>query len=295
MKEIVIISGKGGTGKTSICASYAWLGGKDVVVADCDVDAADMHLLLKPDYAHSEDFYSGQLAKIDLKLCNGCGECESICRFDAISSINGNFSINEIDCEGCGYCSTICPEKAIIMKDTKAGQFFISQTRINNTLVHARLDIAAENSGKLVTKVKKETQKLAKDTEIPYIIVDGSPGIGCPVIASLTGADFAVIVTEPTIAGFHDLKRVYELITNFRIKTGCIINKADLNKKMKKEIQKYLDEKKIILLAEFPYDDIFTEAITSGKTIVEYANGKIKSLIMQSWEKIKKNASLENL
>ena len=181
------------------------------------------------------------------------------------------------------------------MKDTKAGQFFISQTRMNNTLVHAKLDIAAENSGKLVTKVKKETQKLAKDTETPYIIVDGSPGIGCPVIASLTGADFAVIVTEPTIAGFHDMTRVYELLTNFKIKTGCIINKADLNKNMKKEIQKYLDEKEIILLAEFPYDDIFTEAITNGKTVVEYTNGKIKSLIMQSWEKIKKNASLENL
>jgi len=288
MKEIVIISGKGGTGKTSIIASFAWLERNDVVVADCDVDAANMHLLLNPDFDYPEDFYSGQKANIDQIACSGCGKCIDVCRFDAISTINTNYNVNEIDCEGCGYCAIICPEKAIKMNETLSGKFYISQTRLKNSLVHARLKIAADNSGKLVTKVKNEAQKLVKKENKTYLLVDGAPGIGCTVIASITGANFVVIVTEPTIAGLHDMKRVHQLIQNFKIKAGCIINKADLNISISKKIKDYLKINNIKLLAEFPYDNSFTEAITSGKTIIEYDKGEISALINQSWEKIKK-------
>lgn len=288
MKEIVIISGKGGTGKTSITASFGYLGGSDVIIADCDVDAADIHLLLEADHGHSEDFYSGEVAIINNEKCSKCGECGIVCRFDAVHLVNNEFTIFEMNCEGCGYCYNICPAGAIEKRENLAGKFYISKTRLNNTLVHAKLNIAAENSGKLVSKVKKEAKLLAEKTKIPYIIIDGSPGIGCPVIASLTGADFSVIVTEPTVSGLHDMKRVYELIKRFGIKSGCIINKADLNKNITDEIKVFMQEKGIILLAELPYNNVFSRAIISGKTVVEYDTGNIiRKQISKSWEKIK--------
>lgn len=288
MKEIVIISGKGGTGKTSITASLAYLAQRDAVIADCDVDAADMHLLLMPDRSYSEDFYSGKMASIDSALCTNCGACKEICRFDAIPVIDGKHLINEIDCEGCGYCAKICPVDAIKMNDNLTGKFYISNTCMNNKLVHAELGIAAENSGKLVSKVRQEAQTLAKKTATPYVIIDGSPGIGCPVIASITGADFVIIVTEPTISGFHDLCRVSELVKKFKIQAGCIINKSDLNIDVTEKIKEYIVEEEIELLAELPYDDAFTGAITSGVTVVEYAgDSAIKSTLINSWNKIK--------
>ncbi len=286
MKEIVVISGKGGTGKTSITASFAVLGGKDVVVADCDVDAADMHLLLKPDFAYKEKFYSGKVAEIIQDECIKCGKCKDVCRFDAVPIIDDNYVIDELNCEGCGYCSYVCPTDAIIMKDSLSGDFFISKTRIGNTLVHAKLAIAADNSGKLVTQVRTEAKKIAEENNIPYIIADGSPGIGCPVVASVTGSNLVVIVTEPTVSGLHDMSRVAELISKFGIKSVCIINKADLNRNITIGIREFLDNKKIPLIAELPYDLAFADAITAGKTIVEHNDGIIKSTIEESWKKI---------
>ncbi len=286
-KEVVVVSGKGGTGKTSITASYAYLGGKDVVVADCDVDAADMHLLLQPDLKKAEDFYSGLMAKIDQDKCNQCGICSDKCRFDAIPIVDGEYIIDQLSCEGCGYCALLCPTEAITMEDQNVGQWYISDTRVENTLVHARLGIGAENSGKLVTKVKNEAKRIAEENLNSLIIVDGSPGIGCPVVSSLSGANFVVLVTEPTISGIHDLKRVHELVKKFHLKAGCIINKADLNNEVTDQILNFLRQENIVHIANFPYDETFTEAMTNGKTIVEYGNGTLSRLLIDSWEKIK--------
>ncbi len=288
MKEIVIISGKGGTGKTSITAALAYLAKTEAIIADCDIDAADMHLLLKPDFANAEDFYSGKIAKINLNKCIQCGECKAVCRFGAIQIIDGDFSVKEINCEGCGYCANICPVDAVDMKDNLTGTFYISKTRMNTQLVHAELRIGAENSGKLVSKVRKKAKQLATKLNIPFVIIDGTPGIGCPVIASITGADYIVIVTEPTVSGLHDLSRVYELIRRLGLRAGCIINKADLNEEVALQIKSFLSKNNIELITELPYDNVFTKAVTSGLTVMEVDSKEdIKSKIKESWTKIK--------
>jgi MinD superfamily P-loop ATPase len=287
MKEIVIISGKGGTGKTSLAASFAVLGSRDVVVADCDVDAADLHLLLEPDFGLAEDFYSGVLAKIDQNVCTGCGMCADVCRFGAIPVIDEHYVVQSLDCEGCGYCARICPVAAIAMKPQHVGEWYLSTIKTGTTMVHARLGIGAENSGKLVAMVKNEVKRIAGEQNKRLIIVDGSPGIGCPVVSSLSGASFVVLVTEPTVSGIHDLKRVYQLVEKFGIQAGCVINKADLNPEVTQQIRAFLNDNKIEHITDLPYDEAFTEAMTQGKTIIEYANGELQQIVRQSWEKIK--------
>ena len=287
MKEIVVISGKGGTGKTSITASFAILAGSEAVIADCDVDAADMHLLMQPVIKKSVDFYSGVVASIDKNKCSNCGICADVCRFSAISIINNRHIVKSLDCEGCGYCEKVCPEQAIKMYEQNVGDWFISQTKIENTLVHAKLGIGAENSGKLVAKVKSEAKQIAEKENKDYIIVDGSPGIGCPVVSSLSGANYVVLVTEPSMSGLHDLKRVYELVKKFKIRAGCIINKSDINAEITKEVIKFLNDESITHIANLPYDEIFTKAMTVGETIVEYDHSELKKLLAQSWEKVK--------
>lgn len=287
MKEIVVISGKGGTGKTSIAASFAVLGGSDVIVADCDVDAADMHLLLKPDFEFSEEFYSGEIAYIEQSKCIVCGKCAEVCRFDAISFINSQYFINPLSCEGCGYCSQECPASAIINKSRLSGKWFISNIKTGSKMIHARLDIGADNSGKLVAKVKNEAKKLASEEAKPFILIDGSPGIGCPVVSSLSGANFVVLAVEPSVSGVHDLKRVYQVVKNFNIKAGCIINKANLNPEKHQEIKDFLLEENISHLADIPYDENFTKAMVNGMTIIEYDQNDLKKILSQTWEKIK--------
>lgn len=291
MKEIVIISGKGGTGKTSITASFAYLGGKDIVVADCDVDAADMHLLMHPDWKKSEDFYSGVIAEIDQEKCMKCGNCTNACRFNAIPIIDNEYIVNTLNCEGCGYCFHVCPSDAITMKEQNVGKWYISNTKADNEMVHARLGIGAENSGKLVAKVKNEAKAIAEKEGKDFVIVDGSPGIGCPVVSSLSGAHYVVLVTEPSVSGIHDLKRAYELVKKFGIKAGCIINKADINSNKTKDIHQFIKEEKIDLIAEIPYDENFTQAMTEGKTIVEYDDSNLKNILVYSWEKIKEHTN----
>lgn len=295
MKEIVVISGKGGTGKTSITAAFAILSGGDVVVADCDVDAADMHLLMQPDFNFSEDFYSGEVAYIDQSNCTFCGKCASVCRFEAISLINSQYLIDPLRCEGCGYCARICPTKTIVNKERLAGKWFISNIKTGSLMVHARLGIGADNSGKLVAKVKNEARDMAVEERKGFILVDGSPGTGCPVISSLSGANLVVLVTEPSVSGLHDLKRVYELVKKFNIKAACIINKADVNSVKCDEIIRFLTAEDIVHLADLPYDENFTRAMTQGQTIVEYDNGKLKEILTESWEKIKQLVINKNL
>jgi MinD superfamily P-loop ATPase len=294
MKEIVVISGKGGTGKTSLAASLAILSGEESIIADCDVDAADMHLLLSPDFGHRENFFSGQMATIDSDICNSCGLCMEKCRFDAIETNGSGYFVKPIDCEGCGYCARICPVEAINMKDQLAGEFYVSTTRINNTLVHAKLSPGAENSGKLVAKVKNEARNLAEKENKEYVIADGSPGIGCPVISSLSGADFVVMVTEPSLSGLHDLKRVYELVRKFDIKASCIINKYDINPEITERIMEFIKYESVIHLCNIPYSSEFTEAMTNGLTILENGNKEMEEMIIDAWEKIKKSVNEKN-
>jgi len=238
MKELVVISGKGGTGKTSIVAAFAALA-KKAVLADCDVDAADLHLVLNPTVKQTYDFSGGKQASIIAEKCIGCGKCRDMCRFDAIN-LNGDrndviektFTIDPVSCEGCKVCVEFCPVDAIEFNDHINGQWFVSDTRFG-PMVHAKLGIAEENSGKLVTLIRKEAKKIAQEQKRNLLIVDGSPGIGCPVIASITASDLVLVVTEPTLSGKHDLERVAQLTANFGIKTLVCINKADINPEMR--------------------------------------------------------------
>ncbi len=286
MYEIVILSGKGGTGKTSIAASLAMIASKEVVVADCDVDAANMHLLLNPDFAKIEDFYSGLLAVVDNSVCTACGKCVSICRFDALSLNNSGCHVNEFNCEGCGYCEKICPEKAISMLTRKSGHVFVSTIKSGGTMVHARLEPGGENSGKLVAKVKNEAVKLAHNQGKEYVVVDGSPGIGCPVVSSLSGASIVLLVTEPSISALNDMKRLCQLLDNFKISAACVINKSDLDNVSVSEIKEFLYEKSIPLVAEITYNKVFTDAMMNGKTIAEF-DEHLKKMSIDIWKKIK--------
>ncbi len=286
MKEIVVISGKGGTGKTSLTAAFAFLAGEDVILADCDVDAADMHLLMKPDVAKREDFYSGEMAHVIQENCTLCGKCQEICRFGAIKFEKDQYIVDKLSCEGCGYCARICPTKTIINEKPQVGEWYISNVRTGSQMVHARLNIGADNSGKLVAKVKNEARNLAESVNKNLILIDGSPGIGCPVVSSLSGASLVVLVTEPSISGLHDLKRVYQLVKTFNIKAGCIINKADINTQKSKEIKSFLKENNIQLITELPYTEEFTKAMTSGKTIVEIEEKELSELMLNAWNSI---------
>jgi len=284
MKEIVVISGKGGTGKTSLTASFAVLAGQKVIVADCDVDAADMHLLLEPDFNQAENFYSGVVANINQDACIQCGKCAGICRFEAIPVIDGKFIVQSLDCEGCGYCARICPTDAIILEKRVVGDWYISAIRTGSIMVHARLGIGAENSGKLVAKVKNEARRIASEQRKDLVLVDGSPGIGCPVVSSLSGANLVVLVTEPTVSGLHDLQRVCRLVQKFGIPAGCIINKADLNPEITRQIRDFVAANNILPLMDLPYDESFTEAMTQGHTIIEHGADRLQANIRQNWQ-----------
>ncbi|MDX9780759.1 MAG: ATP-binding protein [bacterium] len=286
MKEIVVISGKGGTGKTSVTASFAVLGEKDLVVADCDVDAADMHVFLDPDYREKHDFYSGELAQIDPETCIQCGKCAEVCRFNAIDIVNGSHHVKELDCEGCGYCARVCPVNAIKNIRNHVGYWYRSRIKTGAGMIHARMKVGAENSGKLVAKVKQEAAKLAESTNKKYVLVDGSPGIGCPVISSLSGAAYAVLVTEPTLSGLHDLERVYSVVERFRIPAGCIVNKADLNIRNRDKIREFLKDKAIDLLAELPYDLRISTLMVGGRTMVEDPAIESGAMLGKSWNYI---------
>jgi len=281
MKQIVVISGKGGTGKTVITASLASLA-KNKVMADCDVDAADLYLLLHPTIKETYEFRGGEVAEIDKDKCNQCGECQQVCRFEAID----NFVVDPISCEGCGVCFHICPQKAIKMVERLSGKWFISKTKYG-PLVHARLEVAQENSGKLVTLVRERAKLIAEKEKKDFVIIDGPPGIGCPVIASLTGVDIALIVTEPTLSGIHDLERVAGLAHHFGIKSLVCINKYDLNLKNTQNIEKFCRVYNIELVGKIPFDTVVTEALIAGKPVVEYSDNHISSQIRDLWGKIK--------
>jgi len=286
MKELVIISGKGGTGKTSITASLAALAEKAVVV-DCDVDAADMHLVLEPEIQEKHYFFGGKEASIKENLCAQCGKCLEVCKFDAVKyDQNNKFKIDEIACEGCGVCFKFCPADAITFEEKLSGEWYISKTRFG-TLIHAKLGVAEENSGKLVSRIRNQARLSAKREGAELIIADGSPGIGCPVIASISGADAVLIVIEPTLSGIHDFKRVLELTRHFKIPACVCVNKFDLNEELTEEVEIFCEQNSIEIVGKIPYNKVFTEAMIKKLTIVEYSDDFVSKEIKNMWKKLK--------
>lgn len=265
MKELVIISGKGGTGKTSMVSSIASLA-KNMILCDADVDAADLHLIMDPDVVKSDLFKGGGEAVINRDKCVECGLCRELCKWDAISD---DFEVDPIECEGCGVCFYFCPEKAIDFPQKTCGEWFISETRFG-PMVHARLGIAEENSGKLVTLVRKEAKNLAEKKGLELIVTDGAPGVGCPVIASIGGTDAVLIVTEPTVSGVHDMERVAQLASHFNIPAMVCVNKYDLNLEKMEEIRQYAEKHDLPFVGQVPFDPVFTKAMVQGSNIFEY-------------------------
>lgn len=269
MFELAILSGKGGTGKTSLSAAFATLG-TEVVVADCDVDAANLHLVLLPDQDFQERFVTGVKAVIDPAHCTNCGACIDYCRFDAILYRNGQVVISETSCDGCRLCSRICPFGAISMIESDKS-FWYSGAFRNGFMVHARLAPGEENSGKLVNVVREQARKISSMTGLKTIIIDGPPGTGCPAISSLTGTSKAIIVTEPTRSGFHDLKRIVELTFGFKIPSFVVLNKFDLNKNVTMQIEEWCLEMNIPVIGKIPFDAKIVEAMLHCKSIMEWA------------------------
>ncbi|RKY70530.1 MAG: cobyrinic acid ac-diamide synthase [Candidatus Latescibacterota bacterium] len=287
-RELVIISGKGGTGKTSIAGAFAALAG-NAVVSDCDVDASDLHLLLQPQVMESGDFSGGVIAEIDQAKCTQCGRCKEACRFEAIQRIEVDgkiqYQIDAIACEGCGVCALVCEVGAVKTEDAINGQWFVSETRFG-PMTHAELGVAEENSGRLVTLVRDKATHIASDRAEGMVIIDGAPGTGCPVISSLTGADYALIITEPTVSGIHDMRRILDVTRHFGIPAGVVVNKYDLNTDMTKQIKAVAREYNAQFIGTIPYDTKITEAQMEGLSVVEYTNGRVAECIKQIWVKI---------
>ncbi len=288
-KELVIISGKGGTGKTSLAASFCALE-KKMAIADCDVDAADLHLILNPVTIEKGNFSGGRKAVIDPVKCTGCGECHRACRFDAVrkeGSLNdAHYTVDSRFCEGCGVCGLVCPAQAIDFNPAVNGTWILSDTRFG-PMSHARLGVAEQNSGKLVTHVRTRKDRWAAKTGISHSLIDGSPGTGCPVIASITGADYALIVTEPTVSGVHDLRRILDVVRFFNIRSGVVVNKSDLNPEKTREIQRIAKENGSDDLGTIPYDRQVTEAQVQGLSVVEYRKDGITKTIRSLWQSIR--------
>jgi MinD superfamily P-loop ATPase len=280
MKELVVLSGKGGTGKTTIAASFAALA-KGKVLCDCDVDAADLHMLLKPQVKEAHEFRSGQTAIIDEKLCTRCGLCEEVCRFEAIKDIK----VDPTACEGCGFCSHVCPENAISMNENIAGHWFVSATEYG-PLVHARLGVAQENSGKLVNVVRQNARAIMQKEGFDCIITDGPPGIGCPVISSLSGANLALLITEPSLSGIHDLERVIGVCRHFGVPALVCINKYDLNEENTRGIERFCQNQRIEVISKIPYDANVSESIAEGVPLVEYTDNKVSREIKSLWSSL---------
>jgi MinD superfamily P-loop ATPase len=288
IKDLVVISGKGGTGKTSVVASFAALAERKVL-ADCDVDAADLHLVLSPKIRHRESFSGGRSARVLAENCIGCGKCAGVCRFDAVlldgpanDLVGKTYRIDPVSCEGCGVCAHVCPVSAVDLSPSTNGEWYVSETR-HGPMVHARLGVAEENSGKLVTLVRREARRVAEEQDIDLVIVDGSPGIGCPVIASVTGASLVLVVTEPTMSGLHDLDRVADLTRHFGVPTAICINKCDINREMTLGIESRAAERGLQVLGRVRYDRSVTGAQIAGLSTVEYGQGGAAEDIRALW------------
>jgi MinD superfamily P-loop ATPase len=282
VKELVIISGKGGTGKTSITGAFAFLA-SNMVMCDADVDASDLHLILNPVILKTENFIAGHEAIIRQDKCTQCGKCIELCRFGAVKE---NFEIDTIECEGCGVCVDLCPEGAVDFPETICGQWYISDTRFG-PMVHARLGIAQENSGKLISLIRGEAKKLAEKNKHELILTDGPPGTGCPVIASISQATAVLVITEPTVSGIHDLERVRELTAHFHIPTMLCINKYDLDCDQTRKIEEIAKTANLPVVGKIAFDPVFTEAMIRAQTIFEYKpESQACTEVRQVWDRV---------
>ncbi|MHB1462169.1 MAG: ATP-binding protein [Armatimonadota bacterium] len=300
VQELVVISGKGGTGKTSVVASFAALA-EEAVLVDCDVDASDLHLILSPDVQQTIPFYGGNQAHINSDLCVGCMKCIRLCRFGAVSADGAanqhsdiTVRIDPFQCEGCGVCAHFCPSGAIQMEPELNGDWYVSGTRFG-PMVHARLGVAQENSGKLVTTIRKEASRIAREKAIPLVIIDGSPGIGCPVIASVTNASLVLIVTEPTLSGLHDLERVASLCQGLKLPLMVCVNKVDINLDMSLRIQKRCDKLNIAVAGTIRYDRCVTDAQLQMKSVVELDSNPVAEDIVSVWSSVMENLAAQSL
>ena len=292
MREIIIISGKGGTGKTSLTGAFAHLaGGK--IICDLDVDAPDLHLLLQPVRERVEEFYSGNEAEIDAEKCDGCGLCATLCQFGAIRENGAGFEVDPVRCEGCKVCVEFCPVAAIRFPEKHCGQWYVSATRFG-PLVHAQLFPGAENSGRLVMVLKQQARELAKARGVDLVLCDGAPGIGCPVISSLSGAHLAVAVTEPTPSGRHDLERVSELCRHFQTSLAVIINKHDLNPDETGRIEAFCHKQGYPVIGRLPHDPLVTQAMVQGKVVTELPETDFSRELRQVWSRIESLAGLNS-
>lgn len=282
MKELTILSGKGGTGKTTITASFTVLA-KNAVVADCDVDAPDLHLLLHPEIIETEEFRGSKLAVIDKAKCTNCGLCREKCRFDAVTE---EFTVDPFACEGCGVCTVVCPVKAISLTERVSGEAYISKTKYG-FMAHARLYPGEANSGKLVTVVRRKASSLAEREKADLILIDGPPGIGCPVIASVAGIDLGLVVVEPTLSGIHDLERALMLLKHFNVQPLVCINMFDINRHNSEKIMDFCRENSIEVVGKIRFNPIVTEAMVNGKPIVEYApESDVSKDVRNAWRRV---------
>ncbi|MFH0753573.1 MAG: ATP-binding protein [Candidatus Omnitrophota bacterium] len=282
MKQIVVLSGKGGTGKTVVTGALAALVDNKVMV-DCDVDAADLHLLLTPRIMERHEFKSGVKAHIDQRACVRCGRCLEVCRFEAVTK---NLLIDTASCEGCGLCARICPSQAITMKDNICGEWFVSETRFG-TMVYARLGVGQENSGKLVAQIRQKAKEIARKASRDWVIIDGPPGIGCPVMASLSGVNAVLLVTEPTCSGWHDAGRVIDLGKHFKIPVLLVVNKWDINPAVTGQIETYCQDNGVAVAGRLPFDRAVVDAVMAGKTIIEGESQCLKNEMVKILENLK--------
>jgi MinD superfamily P-loop ATPase len=288
MKEIVMLSGKGGTGKTSLTAVFASMMRKPVVV-DCDVDAANLHLLLSPIIEERHDFTGGAKARVHVTVCNGCGLCVDGCRFDALRLVEDVAVVEPLHCEGCGVCTQRCPPGAISLETQSSGEWFLSRTR-NGPMLHARLRPGQDNSGMLVAALRQSARALARRNGASWILVDGPPGTGCPVISSLTGADYAVMVTEPTLSGFEGLQRAVAVADHFLSPTGIIVNKADINPDVARRIEEYAAAAGRDVLGRIQYDPAFTTAQLLGSSVLGAATSVLRQRLEDVWRAVERAA-----
>jgi len=287
MKQLTILSGKGGTGKTTIAAAFAVLA-RNAVLADCDVDAPDLHMLLHPEVIKTQEFKGSKIAVIDKTKCVNCDLCREKCRFDAITEA---IEVDPVACEGCGVCAALCPEDAITLAERVSGYAYISKTKYG-FMAHALLSPGEANSGKLVTLVRQNARVLSEKENSDLIVIDGPPGIGCPVIASVTGVDAGFVVTEPTMSGIHDLKRALQLLEHFNVTPLVCVNMYDINKDNTEKIVSFCRENNVEVVGKIPFSPKVTEAMVNGKTIVEYSpRGAVAKEIARVWEKMSSSIS----
>jgi len=287
--ELAIISGKGGTGKSSISAAFATLN-QNIVLADCDVDAANLHIIFNPTQQDEQVYIAGQTAVIDYSICTNCGICKEYCRFDAIHLVNGQIEISETSCDGCQLCSRVCPHSAITMVNNDKSRMYSGSFR-NGKMVYGRLAPGEENSGKLVNMVREKAKTIAKENGLSHIIIDGPPGIGCPVISSITGVDNVLIVTEPTISGLHDLERTLEVVSKFNLKAWVLVNKYDLNPEMTTKIEAKCNSLNIAIAGKLPFCTDVVDAMVGCKSIIEWKpDSALSKEIASIWKKIENSA-----